>query len=59
MPSTPKAPSAIIAQRVRLARRERLSYDEFSYVCQRARKPLGLTQPPRARKLPQLLTADE
>ena len=59
MPSTTKAKSAIITQLVRLARRERLSYDEFSYVCQRARKHLGLTKPPRARKLPHLLTADE
>jgi integrase/recombinase XerD len=59
MPSTTKAKSAIIAQLVRLARRERLSYDEFSYVCQRARKHLGLTKPQRAHKLPHLLTADE
>ena len=59
MPSTAKAKSAIIAQLVRLARRERLSYDEFSYVGQRARKHLGLTKPPRTRTLPHLLTADE
>ncbi len=59
MPSTTKAKSTIVAQFVRLARRERLSYDEFSYVCQQARKHLGLTKPQRARKLPHLLTADE
>jgi integrase len=49
----------MITQLVRLARRERLSYDEFGYVCQQARKKLGLKKPPRARKLPHLLTADE
>jgi len=59
MPSMTKAKSAIIAQLVRLARRERLNYDEFSDVCQRAMKHLGITKPPRARKLPHLLTADE
>jgi integrase/recombinase XerD len=59
MPSTEKAKSAMITQLVRLARRERLSYDEFGYVCQQARKKLGLKKPPRARKLPHLLTADE
>jgi integrase len=59
MPSSEKAKSAMITQLVRLARRERLSYDEFNYVCQQARKKLGLQKPPRARKLPHLLTADE
>jgi integrase/recombinase XerD len=59
MPSTTKAKSTIVAQLVRLARRERLSYDEFSYVCQQARKHLGLMKPQRARTLPHLLTADE
>jgi integrase/recombinase XerD len=59
MPATPKAKSTLVAQLVRLARRERLSYDEFSYVCQQARKRLGLTRPPRVRPLPHLLTADE
>lgn len=59
MPSTAKAKSEVIVQLVRLARRERLSYAEFSYVCQQARKQLGLKKPPRERKLPQLLTAAE
>ena len=59
MPSTAKAKSVLVAQFVRLARRERLSYDEFSYVCQQARKHLGLTKPPRGHPLPHLLTADE
>jgi integrase/recombinase XerD len=59
MPSTAKAKSQVIAQLVHLARHERLSYDEFSYVCQQARKQLGRKKPQRERKLPQLLTADE
>jgi integrase len=59
MLSTGKAKSAMITQLVRLARRERLSDDEFSYVCQQVRKKLGLKKPPRERKLPHLLTADE
>lgn len=42
MPSTTKAKSQVIAQLVRLARRERLSDDEFTYVCQQARKKLAL-----------------
>jgi site-specific recombinase XerD len=40
---------------VRLARRERLGYDEFLYVCQQARKKLGLRKPKKERKLPKLL----
>jgi integrase len=59
MLSTGKAKSAMITQLVRLARRERLSYDAFSCVCQQARKHLGLKKPQRERKLPYLLTADE
>lgn len=59
MPSTAKAKSELVAQLVRLARKERLSYDEFGYVCQQARKKLGLKKPKRERKLPQLLSADE
>lgn len=59
MPSTEKAKSELVAQIVRLARKERLSYDEFGYVCQQARKKLGLKKPRQDRKLPQLLTAEE
>jgi hypothetical protein len=59
MPSTTKAQSTILAHLVRLARRARRSYDACSYICQRARKPLGLTTPQRARTLPPLLPADE
>lgn len=52
MPSTQKAKSELVAQLVRLARKERLSYDEFGYICQQARKKLGLKKPRRDRKLP-------
>ncbi|GMA14361.1 hypothetical protein E5F05_01985 (plasmid) [Deinococcus metallilatus] len=59
MPSTQKAKFELVAQLVRLARKERLSYDEFGYVCQQARRKLGLKKPRRERKLPQLLTLNE
>jgi hypothetical protein len=35
--------------------KDRLSYDEFLYICQQARRKLGLRRPKRERKLPQLL----
>jgi len=54
-----KAKSQIVVQIVRLARKERLSYDEFRYVCQQARKKLGLRKPKHERKLPQLLPESE
>lgn len=54
-----KAKSLVVAQIVRLARKERLSYDEFRYVCQQARRKLGLRKPRRERKLPQLLPEAE
>jgi integrase/recombinase XerD len=54
-----KAKSEVIAQLIRLARKERLSYDEFRYVCQQARRKLGLKKPRRERKLPQLLPEAE
>lgn len=54
-----KAKSEVIAQLVRLARKERLDYQEFLYVCQQARRKLGLRKPQRERKLPQLLPATE
>jgi integrase len=59
MPATPKATSPLVVQLVRLARHERRSYDECSYVCQQARKRVGRPRPPRGRPLPHLLTADE
>lgn len=54
-----KAKSDVVAQIVRLARKERLSYDDFLYVCQQARNKLGLRKPKRERKLPQLLPEAE
>jgi site-specific recombinase XerD len=50
-----KAKSHVVAQIVRIARKERLSYADFVYVCQQARKKLGLRKPRKERKLPQLL----
>ncbi len=49
----------IVEKIVRLARKERLSYDDFVYVCGQARKKLGLKRPRSSRKLPQLLTETE
>ncbi|MCI0338236.1 MAG: tyrosine-type recombinase/integrase [Acidobacteria bacterium] len=54
-----KAKSHIVAQIVRLARKERLDYTAFNYVCQQARKKLGLRRPRQERKLPQLLPETE
>jgi integrase/recombinase XerD len=53
--SNEKAKSHTIARVVQIARKERLSYDKFLYVCQQARRKLGLRRPKRERKLPQLL----
>src|SRR5260370_9161374 len=53
--SNEKAKSNIIARFVQIARKDRLSYDDFLYVCQQARRKLGLRRPKRERKLPQLL----
>ena len=50
-----KAKSHVVAQIVRIARKERLSYADFVYVCQQARRKLGLRKPKQERKLPQLL----
>ena len=44
-----------MTQIVRLARRQRLDYDAFLYVCQQARKKLGLRKTHREHKLPKLL----
>ena len=57
--SDQKAKSEVVAQLVRLARRERLSYDDFAYICQQARKKLKLKKPKREHRLPHLLTAEE
>jgi integrase/recombinase XerD len=57
--SNQKAKSKIIARFVQIARKERLSYDDFLYVCQQARRKLSLRRPKRERKLPQLLPEAE
>ena len=54
-----KAKSAVVSQIARIARRARLGYSDFLYVCQQARKQLGLTKPKQQRKLPQLLSEAE
>lgn len=54
-----KAKSEVVAQFVRIARKARLSYDEFLYISQQARKKLGLSRPKKERKLPQLLPQAE
>jgi integrase/recombinase XerD len=54
-----KAKSSIVTQLVRIARKERLDYAAFLYVCQQARRRLGLRKPPTERKLPQLLPETE
>src|SRR5215831_15774797 len=50
-----RAKSHVVGQIVRLARKERLDYADFLYVCQQARRKLGLRKPRKERKLPQLL----
>jgi integrase/recombinase XerD len=57
--SNEKAKSAIVTQLVRIARKERLDYAAFLYVCQQARRRLGLRKPPKERRLPQLLPETE
>jgi integrase/recombinase XerD len=52
---TEKAKSLLVTQLVRIARKERLDYAAFLYVCQQARRRLGLRKPQKDRKLPQLL----
>jgi len=54
-----KAKSQVIAEFARIARKERLGYDDFIYVCQQARRKLGLRKSKRERKLPQLLPETE
>lgn len=56
MPPVPKTKSEIVTQLVRAARQAHLNYDDFGYVCQQARKKLGLKKPRRERRLPQLLS---
>lgn len=53
------AKSDAIATLVRAARRARLDYDGFLYVCQQARQKLKLTRPAHIHKLPHLLPDSE
>jgi len=46
-----KAKSHVVAQIVRIARKERLNYANFLYVCRQARRKLGLRKPKQERKL--------
>jgi site-specific recombinase XerD len=48
-----------VRQIARIARKARLGYGDFLYVCRQARKQLGLTKPKKERKLPQLLSEAE
>jgi len=57
--SNEKAKSQTVAQVVRIARKSRLDHADFLYVCQQARKKLGLIKPRKERKLPQLLSESE
>src|SRR5512135_256027 len=57
--SDKKAKSRIVAQIVRIARREHLGYADFLYVCHEARKKLGLKKPKRDQRLPHLLPESE
>jgi len=59
VPANEKAKSEVVAQVIRIARKARLGYDEFLYVCQQARRKLGLRRPKRERRLPKLLPETE
>lgn len=50
-----KAKSGVVGQLTRMARKARLDYHDFLYVCQQARRKLGLRRPKKERRLPQLL----
>jgi hypothetical protein len=45
-----KAKSVLVEQFARLARRAHLDYDGFLYVCQQARRKLGLLKPRREKR---------
>jgi integrase/recombinase XerD len=59
VPANEKAKSGIVAQFTRIARKARLGYDDFLYVCQQTRRKLGLRRPKKERRLPQLLPAPQ
>jgi site-specific recombinase XerD len=50
------AKSEMVKRLARMAREERLNYDDFNYVCKHARKELGLRRPPRGKTLPKVLS---
>ena len=55
-----KAKFEVVAQFVRIARKARLSYDDFLYISQQVRRKLGLYRPKKERRrLPQLLPEAE
>jgi site-specific recombinase XerD len=54
-----KPKSEVVAQFTRIARKARLGYDDFLYVCQQARRKLGLRRRKKERRLPQLLPEAE
>jgi integrase len=54
-----KAKSGVVAQFVRIARKERLDYGDFVYVCQQVRRKLRLLRPDKQRKLPELMPEAE
>jgi len=54
-----KAKSDVVGHIVRIARKARLSYDDFLYISQQARKKLGLRRPKKERRLPHLLPEAE
>src|SRR3984957_5946687 len=54
-----KANSDVVANIVRIARKARLSYDDFLYVSQQARKRLGPRRAQKKSRAPQLLPETE
>jgi site-specific recombinase XerD len=51
-----KAKAEVVVQFIRIARKAQLSYDGFLYISQQAWKKLGLRQPKKERRRPQLLS---
>ena len=54
-----KAKSEVVTKLTRIARKSRLGYADFLYVCQQVRRRLGLRRPKKERRLPQLLPEAE
>ena len=46
----------MVVRFVRIARKQHLDYAGFLYVCQQARRKLGLRKPKKEHRLPQLLS---